>query len=277
MSLLQRIDSCTRQILTLLGDDNYSPDFGIICGSGLGSLAEEIQNPRFIDYSALDGFPVSSVVGHKSRIVFGTIHDRTVMAFQGRFHYYEGYPMEDVTLPVRVMAALKVKNLIVTNAAGGLNRSYSVGDLMIIDDHINFMFQNPLIGINHAELGPRFPDMSQPYSAQAVQKLRAIALSQGTRAHTGCYLAVTGPSYETRSELRFFASVADAVGMSTVPEVIVANHASIPCIAGISVITNKATGEDTHKEDHASVVAAAQAATPRMLALVKEFIRTSVP
>ncbi|MBW7875513.1 MAG: purine-nucleoside phosphorylase [Candidatus Cloacimonetes bacterium] len=273
MTYLNRITQCSQQIKNLLGADFDTVEFGIICGSGLGSLADEIQSAKVIEYSQIQGFPVSSVAGHKSRLIAGYIHNKKVIAFQGRFHYYEGYSLEDVTLPIRVLKELGIHTLIVTNAAGGLNRNYSVGDLMLIDDHINFMFQNPLIGANHEALGARFPDMSQPYSQNAGDQISALALKLGIRMHRGVYLAVTGPSYETRSELRFFSTIADAVGMSTVPEVIAANHGNIPKIVGISVITNKATGEDIHKEDHNSVVAAAQAATPKMVQLVKEFIR----
>jgi purine-nucleoside phosphorylase len=273
MTYLNRITQCSEQIKKLLGANFEAPEFGIICGSGLGSLAEEIESPVVVEYSQINGFPVSSVSGHKSRLIAGTIHNKKVIAFQGRFHYYEGYDLEDVTLPIRVLKELGIHTLIVTNAAGGLNRNFCVGDLMLIDDHINFMFQNPLIGKNHESLGPRFPDMSQPYNQEAGNLICNLALKLGIRMHRGVYLAVTGPSYETRSELRFFSTIADAVGMSTVPEVIAANHGSIPRIVGMSVITNKATGEDIHKEDHNSVVAAAQAATPKMVQLVKEFIK----
>ncbi len=269
MNLKSRIETACKLVSERL---RFQADTGIICGSGLGSLAEEIENQIIISYEDIPGFPVSSVKGHKSRIIAGQIGKGKVLAFQGRFHYYEGYSLEDVTLPVRLMAALGVKNLIVTNAAGGLNRNYEVGDLMLIEDHINMMFQNPLIGPNDESMGPRFPDMSEPYSQASLKTLQKLALEHGTRIHKGVYMAVTGPSYETRAELRLFSRFADAVGMSTVPEVIAARHAQIPNIIGISCITNKATGEDIHKEDHDNVVKTANEATPRMVRLVREFL-----
>jgi purine-nucleoside phosphorylase len=249
------------------------PEVGIICGTGLGSIADEIENPVVIPYSEIPHFPMGAVEGHKNRILAGKIGNKSVLAFQGRFHYYEGHDMKTVTLPARVLQMLNIKLFIVTNAAGGLNRNFRVGDVMLIEDHINFMFQNPLIGKNFDELGPRFPDMSEPYTKSCITQLEELALKHGTRVQKGTYLAVTGPSYETRAELRFFNKVADAVGMSTVPEVICANHGNIPKIVGLSVVTNMATGEDVHKESHDAVVKAANEATPRVVKLVTTFIK----
>lgn len=245
---------------------------GLICGTGLGPIADQIQNPKILSYSEIPHFPMGAVAGHANRVLYGTLGGASVIAFQGRFHYYEGHDLATTTLPVRIMAELGVKNLIVTNAAGGLNRSFRVGDIMAIEDHINFQFQNPLIGKNFEELGPRFPDMSSPYSKDSINLASEIALEQKTRLHQGVYLAVTGPSYETRAELRWFATMADAVGMSTVPEVTVAKHAGITHVLGLSVITNMATGEDSHEESHEAVVKAANEATPRVVRLVQEFI-----
>lgn len=249
------------------------PKIGIICGTGLGPIAEQINNSNELCYSEIPNFPISSVKGHDGKIVVGQIESKDVIAFKGRFHFYEGYSIKDVTLPVRVLQQVGVTHLIVTNAAGGLNRNFQVGDLMAIDDHINFMFQNPLIGVNDDSLGVRFPDMSAPYSSDCIELAQSIATKHGTRLHRGTYLGVTGPSYETRAELRFFARFADAVGMSTVPEVIAARHGGIKNILGVSVITNMATGEDRHEESHDSVVNAANEATPRVVNLVREFIR----
>jgi purine-nucleoside phosphorylase len=270
MSYLEMLRETVSYIENFFGD---KPEVGIICGTGLGTIAEEIKDAKELPYGEIPNFPASSVKGHANKLVFGTMGSKKVLAFQGRFHYYEGYSMQEVTLPARVMQLLGCKNMVVTNAAGGLNRNYEVGDIMLIEDHINFMFQNPLIGRNFEELGPRFPDMSQPYKKSSMKLAEEIALQEKITLRKGTYIAVTGPSYETRAELRFFNRFGDAVGMSTVPEVIVANHAGIPGILGLSVITNKATGEDTHEESHDSVVQAANAATPRVVRLVTEFVK----
>jgi purine-nucleoside phosphorylase len=251
----------------------HEVDTAIICGTGLGPLASQLANPQILPYSEIPGFPMGTVKGHGNRMIYGDLAQKKVLAFQGRFHFYEGYGMDQITLPVRVMQQLGVKTMIVTNAAGGLNRNYSVGDIMIIEDHINFMFQNPLIGPNLEELGPRFPDMSEPYSRKAGALIQKLATKGKTRIQKGVYLGVTGPSYETRSELRFFARHADAVGMSTIPEVIAAQHSGIPNVLGLSVITNLATGEDTHKESHDAVLKAADEATARVLGLVETFCK----
>ena len=269
MSTTEKIQESTRYIKKHLCE---RAQVGIICGTGLGPIADEIQSRSVLPYAEIPHFPVGTVAGHSNRAISGVLGRKNVIAFQGRFHYYEGHDLATTTLPVRIMAELGVETLVVTNAAGGLNRTFRVGDIMIIEDHINFQWQNPLTGKNDEDLGPRFPDMSAPYSFETMRLLEEIALENGTRTQKGVYMAVTGPSYETRAELRWFSKIADAVGMSTVPEVIAARHGGIPHIVGLSVITNMATGEDSHEESHEAVVQAANEATPRVVKLVRTFL-----
>jgi purine-nucleoside phosphorylase len=215
------------------------PDTAIILGSGLGRLAEQIEQPVVIPYATIPHFVHSTAMGHKGNLIYGTLGGKKVLAMQGRFHYYEGYTMQEVTYPVRVMSFLGVKNLFVSNAAGGVNFDYKVGDLMIIRDHINLL-PNPLIGKNVDEAGVRFPDMTRPYDLALIQLAETIAAENHIRLQKGVYLGGTGPSYETPAEYRFFRLAgADAVGMSTVPEVIVARHCGLR-VFGMSVITNEA-------------------------------------
>jgi len=219
-----------------------APEAALILGSGLGDLAEEAENKRIVEYKEIPGFPVSTVQGHKGRLVFGTMGGKRVVFMQGRFHYYEGYSMKEVVFPIWVFNSLGVKKLIVTNAAGGINTSFKPGDLMIIKDHINYTNNNPLIGANIEAFGPRFPDMSAAYSKELADIIRECAASEGIKLREGTYLYLTGPSYETPAEIRAFRILgADAVGMSTVPEVLAANHCGIKT-AGISCITNMAAG-----------------------------------
>ena len=244
------------------------PLAGIVLGSGLGKLADSIADPVVIPYREIPGFPVSTAVGHKGNFIAGTLGGKTVVAMQGRFHYYEGYSMELVTLPIRVMKVLGIEYLFVSNAAGGVNFDFKIGDLMIIKDHINLL-PNPLIGRNLDDFGPRFPDMTRPYEPSLIALAEKIGDSLGIALKKGVYLAGTGPSYETPSEYKYFRMIgADAVGMSTIPEVIVARHSSIP-VFGVSVITNEA--HDDYAEDYVNdgddVVAAADAAADRMTAL----------
>lgn len=251
------------------------PVVGIVLGSGLGKLAEKIENPTVIPYKEIPGFPVSTAVGHKGNFIAGELGGKFVVAMQGRFHYYEGYPMELVTLPIRVMKVLGIRYLFVSNAAGGVNFDFKVGDLMIIRDHINHL-PNPLVGPNMEDFGPRFPDMTRPYDHELMKKAEAIATELGIAVHRGVYFAGTGPSYETPAEYKYFRLIgADAVGMSTIPEVIVARHSSIP-VFGMSVITNEA--HDDYAEDYVNdgddVVAAADAAATRMTTLFTELIRS---
>lgn len=217
-------------------------DFGLILGSGLGDLADEIEDAIVMNYHDILHFPISTVAGHAGKLVYGTLSGKKVLAMQGRFHYYEGNTMETVTYPVRVMKALGAHSLLVTNAAGGVNLEFQQGELMIIQDHINFMGNHPLIGPNEAELGPRFPDMSHAYDEEYRQKAHQAADALGIKVQEGVYMAFSGPSYETPAEIRMARTMgADAVGMSTVPEVIVANHCGMR-VLGISCITNLAAG-----------------------------------
>ena len=249
------------------------PQIGIVLGSGLGMLADQIENPIVIPYSELPGFPVSTAIGHKGNFIVGTLGGKCVIAMQGRIHYYEGYPMHLVVLPIRVMIRIGIQYLFVSNAAGGTNLSFHVGDLMIIRDHIN-LIPNPLIGPNLDEFGPRFPDMTRPYDPGLILKAEEIAAWEGISLQKGVYVAVTGPCYETPAEYRFFRNIgADAVGMSTVPEVIVARHSSIP-VFGMSVITDvaHATDDEDYVTDGEAIVEAANAAADRMTVIFKRLV-----
>lgn len=249
------------------------PEIGLILGSGLGELADEIENPIHIDYSEIPHFPVSTVEGHAGRLVVGTLNGKTVVAMQGRFHFYEGYSMQDVTFPVRVMKGLGVKLLVVTNACGGMNPEFSAGDLMIIEDHLNMTGANPLIGPNDAELGPRFPDMSTAYTPELVQFTKDTAANLGINVQQGVYAGITGPTYMTKAELRMLRTVGgDAIGMSTVPEVIVASHMSMKVI-GISCITDMAIADELEPLTHEQVVAVANRTKPKFINLVKELVK----
>jgi purine-nucleoside phosphorylase len=252
-----------------------TPEVGIVLGSGLGKLADVIEAEAVIPYAKIPNFAKSTAIGHKGNFIFGKLAGKYVCAMQGRFHYYEGYPMEQVTLPIRVMATLGIKVLLVSNAAGGLNQSFSVGDLMIIRDHIN-MLPNPLIGKNFDEFGDRFPDMTAAYDLNLIKKVESIAKRAKIPVRKGVYLGNTGPSYETPAEVRFYLSIgADAVGMSTVPEVLVARHCGIP-VFGMSVITNISNTENacTKLNDGDDVVRAADAAADRMCKLFTKLIET---
>ncbi len=251
----------------------FKPLAGIVLGSGLGQLADDIQDAVAIPYSAIPGFPVSTAVGHKGNFIFGRLGGKEIVAMQGRIHYYEGYGMQMVVLPIRVMIALGIRYLFVSNAAGGVNYHFHVGDLMIIRDHIN-MLPNPLIGPNDDREGPRFPDMTRPYEPKLIAKAKRIARKNGIFVQEGVYLGDTGPSYETPAEYRFYRTIgADAVGMSTIPEVIVARHAGIP-VFGMSVITNEAHDDyaEDYENDGDDVVKAAAAAAEKMTTLFREII-----
>ena len=241
------------------------PEIGIVLGSGLGKLADQIAEPLIIPYKEIPGFPVSTAIGHKGNFIVGGLGGKCVIAMQGRIHYYEGYGMELVVLPIRVMMSVGVGKLFVSNAAGGVNFELHVGDLMIIKDHINLL-PNPLIGPNLDELGPRFPDMTRPYDPALIRLAKEVAAEQGVVLNEGVYVGGTGPSYETPAEYKYFRLIGgDAVGMSTVPEVIAARHAGVP-VFGISVITNEA--HDDYAEDYVNdgddVVNAANAAADKM-------------
>ncbi|KJS82730.1 MAG: purine nucleoside phosphorylase [Peptococcaceae bacterium BICA1-8] len=230
------------------------PQIGLILGSGLGVLAEEITNPVFLPYQDIPGFPVSTVEGHAGRLVTGELAGVPVLTMQGRFHYYEGYEMDKVTFPIRVMQGLGIKQLLVTNAAGGINLSFEPGSIMIITDHINLMGTNPLIGSNRDDFGPRFPDMTLAYCPQLQRVVKTVAQDLQITVKEGVYVGVTGPSYETPAEIRYLRAIgADAVGMSTVPEVIIANHGGMS-VLGISCITNMAAGVTGQRLNHNEVI-----------------------
>jgi len=247
------------------------PEIALILGSGLGSIAELIENKTIIDYDQIPGFPVSKVEGHKNRFVAGRLSGRKVIAMQGRFHFYEGYSMHQIAMPIRVFKLLGVESLIVTNAAGGLNPNFEVGDLMVIRDHINGMGTNPLIGPNYDDIGTRFPPMTGAYNCQKL--IKKCAEKTGVPVVSGTYIALTGPCYETPAEQRMYRMFADAVGMSTVPEVISAVHAGYKNIAGISLITNVHTGTAHFIPNHDEVVEAANLAKPKFQKLVMSVIK----
>ena len=268
---LERIYSAADCLREFLGD--RQPEIGIILGSGLGKLADQIKDPLVIPYKEIPGFPVSTAIGHKGNFIVGKLGGKCVIAMQGRIHYYEGYGMDLVVLPVRVMISMGIRKLFVSNAAGGVNYDLHVGDLMVIKDHINLL-PNPLIGPNLDKLGPRFPDMTRPYDPALIKLAEAVAADQGVVLKKGVYVGGTGPSYETPAEYKYFRLIGgDAVGMSTVPEVIAARHAGVP-VFGISVITNEA--HDDYAEDYVNdghdVVVAADAAADRMTVLIREMI-----
>ena len=251
-----------------------SPETAIVLGTGLGRLSEEIQKETIIPYCEIPNFPVSTVEGHSGQLIFGKLGGKDIMAMQGRFHYYEGYSMKEVTFPIRVMNELGIKTLFVSNAAGGTNPDFNIGDLMIITDHINFMPENPLHGPNIPP-GPRFPDMSEAYDKSLVNLANSIAAELSIDVKHGVYLATQGPTYETPSEYRMFAHWgADAVGMSTVPEVIVARHCGIRCF-GISIITDLGVHGKIVKVTHEDVQKAANEAQPLMAAIMREMITRS--
>ncbi|AET66741.1 purine nucleoside phosphorylase I, inosine and guanosine-specific [Desulfosporosinus orientis DSM 765] len=249
------------------------PELGIILGSGLGAFAELIQEKTVISYKEIPHFPISTVEGHAGQLVFGKVENRSVVAMQGRFHYYEGYNMQEVTFPVRVMQTLGVAGLIVTNAAGGINPEFRPGDLILIKDHLNFMGENPLRGANLSDLGPRFPDLSDGYNTEWRQKALAITEDYGIRPQEGVYAAMSGPSYETPAEIRHLHVVgADMVGMSTVPEVIVANHGGMK-VLGISCVTNMAAGILPQKLSHAEVMETAERVEKKFVAFVQGLMK----
>lgn len=251
---------------------NYSPEYGIILGSGLGTFTDDINIEFTIPYADIPNFPVSTVQGHKGALVFGTIGNKQVVAMQGRFHYYEGYDMQTVTFPVRVLHYLGIQNLIVSNASGGVNPNYKVGDVVLIIDHINLFPDHPLRGTNEERFGPRFVNMSEPYSRTLQQKAKAIALQHNIDLKEGIYLGLQGPTFETLAEYKMVKILgADCVGMSTVPEVIVARHMNLSCL-GISVITDMGDEDNIDEVNHDEVLQAAKKAEPVVRKLIREFI-----
>ena len=262
----ERIEACAQAVRARF---NKPVDVAIILGTGLGALADEIQIETVIDYSDLPNFPLSTVESHKGRLLCGTLAGRTVVAMQGRFHRYEGYTLQQVTYPVRVLRALGAETLIVSNACGGMHPLWAAGDLMLIADHINLLGDNPLIGPNDDALGPRFPDMSEPYDSSLRVLAREVAVANGITLREGIYAAVQGPNLETRAEYRFLRAVgADVVGMSTVPEVIVARHGGMR-VLGLSIITDQCLPDALESASLAQIIKVARNAEPKLSAVVK--------
>lgn len=277
LTYIQQINEAASFIQSRLG--GVSPSIGLVLGSGLGDMANQVEQPIAIDYSEVPHFPVSTVEGHEGRFVIGTLEGKQVIVMQGRFHYYEGYDMKKVVFPVYVMKAIGVQTVVMTNAAGGMNRSFQAGDLMLISDHINMTGDNPLIGPNHGELGVRFPDMSEAYNRDYRSLARELASSVvgedgvALQLQEGVYAGITGPTYCTPAELTMLARIGgDAIGMSTVGEVIAARHAGLK-VLGISCITDMAIGEELEPLTHEQVVAVANRTKPKFIALVKAFVR----
>ncbi len=250
-----------------------SPEIGVILGSGLGNFIHEMKVEKEIGYNEIPHFPVSTVAGHSGKLIFGEISGKNIIAMAGRFHFYEGYGAAEVSFPIRVMKLLGVRTLLISNAAGGVNTSFKVGDLMIITDHISFATVNPLIGKNEDSLGTRFPDMSEPYSKILIEKGKAIARQLGITVREGVYFGVTGPTFETRAEYKMINILGgDAVGMSTVQEVIVAVHAGLQ-VFGMSVITDIGIREEDNIITHEEVLQAAAEAEPKFSAIFKELVK----
>ncbi len=270
MDLITNLNQASKYILE---KTKYKPEIGLILGSGLGAIADKIENPEYYPYSEIPNFPISTVVGHAGRLVIGKLQGKTVIAMQGRFHYYEGYAMKEVTFPVRVMKLLGVKTLIVTNAAGAVNENYNPGDLMLIKDHINLSGDNPLIGRNLEDFGPRFPDMSNAYDSELRDKVKAIAKKIGVELQEGVYACMSGPTYETPAEVKMVRALGgDAVGMSTVPEVIIANHSGMKVI-GVSCMTNMAAGILEQPLNHDEVMETSARAREKFIKLMENIVK----
>lgn len=251
---------------------SLKPQVGIILGSGLGGLVNDIQVELSLSYEDIPNFPVSTVKGHGGKLLFGTINGKNVVMLSGRFHYYEGYNMQEVTFPVRVMRQLGAELLMVSNAAGGMNKNFKVGDLMMINDHINLFPEHPLRGRNDETIGPRFPDMTEPYSLELIQKAKAIASKNNIEVHEGVYIGLQGPTFETKAEYKFLHVIGgDTVGMSTVPEVIVAKHGGMQ-VFGMSVVTDLGIRDEMNVITHEEVLEAANLAAPKMALIFKELL-----
>ena len=267
--MLDLFDKIEEAVQAIRNQWNKAPHAGIILGTGLGSLVEEIDVEVTLDYADIPHFPQSTAVSHAGRLVCGTLHGLPVMAMEGRMHMYEGYPLKLITLPVRVMQAMGAELLVVSNACGGMNPTYRCGDIMIIEDQINLMGDNPLIGVNDDRLGPRFPDMCEPYELALVDRALAVARNADIVAHRGVFVAVAGPNLETRAEYRFLRTIgADVVGMSTVPEILVAVHCGMRCV-GFSVITDMCLADALKPANVEEIIAVANEAEPRLTTLVK--------
>ncbi len=267
--MLGKIKECSDFIKSRI---KFDADTAIILGTGLGKLAEEIVMQDFLDYKDIPHFPVSTVEGHSGRLIFGKIGNKKVIAMQGRFHFYEGYSMEEVTFPIRVFKLLGIKRLFISNASGGMNPSFDVGDIMIITDHINMFPEHPLRGKNFEEFGPRFPDMSEAYNKKLIEKAEKVATEKGIKIQKGVYVGVSGPTYETPAEYRFFRTIGgDAVGMSTVPEVIAARHMDMECF-GISIITDSGAPGKLKKITHQEVQQVGEKAQPIIADIIRGII-----
>ncbi len=248
------------------------PKVAIVLGSGLGGLTKEIKVSVSFEYKDIPNFPVSTVVGHGGKLIFGTINNVPIMAMQGRFHYYEGYNMQEVAFPIRVMKNIGIETLILSNASGGMNPDFSIGDIMIIRDHINMFPTNPLMGKNYDELGPRFPDMSEVYDKIMIEKAEKIAERNGIKVQKGVYVGVSGPCFETPAEYKMFRIIGgDVVGMSTVPEAIVARHSNMKCFA-LSVVTDLGVDGQVFNVSHQEVLEAANKAEPLMTEIIKNLL-----
>jgi len=268
--MLERIQHTTEYIKNRIGD--FVPEVGIILGTGLGGLVAEMEVEKQLMYANIPDFPISTLEFHSGKLIFGKLNGVKVVAMQGRLHYYEGYTMQQITFPVRVMRMLGIKAIFVSNASGSLNPAFKKGDLMVIEDHINLQSQNPLVGRNEPELGPRFPDMSQPYKRDLIDKALDIAAANNIICHKGVYVAVTGPNLETKAEYKYLRIIGgDAVGMSTVPEVIVANHMGLPVFA-VSVLTDEGFPETLQPVSVEEMLAVAYEAEPKMTLILKELI-----
>ncbi len=268
--MLNLIRESVEYIKQKIGD--FNPEVGIILGTGLGGLVSEIEIEHQLMYSNIPNFPISTLEFHSGKLIFGTLSGKRVVAMQGRLHFYEGYNMKQITFPVRVMKMLGIQNLFVSNASGALNPDFRKGDLMIIEDHINLQPDNPLIGRNYEELGPRFPDMCEPYSAKLIEKGLSIAKAENITCHKGVYVSVTGPNLETKAEYKYLRIIgADAVGMSTVPEVIVATHMGLPVFA-ISVLTDEGFPETLQPVSLEAIIKIATDAEPKLTKILKELI-----
>lgn len=265
------LEKINQTVAYIKGKVTIEPEVGIILGTGLGGLVREIENPQALEYKDIPNFPVSTVEGHSGRLIFGNLGGKKVVAMQGRFHFYEGYDMKQVTFPVRVMKFLGIKYLFVSNASGGVNPEFEIGDLMIINDHINLM-PNPLIGPNLNELGPRFPDMHKPYDHQLIALAKKIGNELGFKLQEGCYVGTTGPTFETPKEYQYFRIIGgDTVGMSTVPEVIVARHMNLPVFA-ISIITDLGVPGKIVEVSHEEVQKVGAMAEQKMTKIFKEML-----
>lgn len=268
--MFQNIYSTTEYIKKRIGD--FEPEVGIILGTGLGGLVNEIEIQHKLMYTNIPDFPISTVEFHSGRLIFGILEGKRVVAMQGRLHYYEGYDMKQITFPVRVMKVLGIKHLFVSNASGSLNPAILKGDLMIIEDHINLQPDNPLRGRNYDDFGPRFPDMNYPYDEEMIKKGLEIAEANNIRCHKGVYVSVAGPNLETRAEYRYFRIIGgDAVGMSTVPEVIVANHMGLPVFA-VSVITDEGFHEKPAPVSVEEIIKVAEDSEPKMTLILKKLL-----